>query len=392
MSDPIVVTFNVGSSSLRCGVYRARENRPEPVLSLSIRGLPQRMILQVVDHANSTSDETELDKPGDKPHETALSAMMTHLQERVDFARIRSFAHRVVHGGREFDAPVEVTPEILGRLDALSPLAPSHQPHNLRPILDLAKRHPDIPQIACFDTAFHRHQPRLAQLYALPRDLSEDGIIRFGFHGLSYDYIAEKLAEDYPRLAKGRVIVAHLGHGVSLCAMHAGRGIATTMGLTALDGMPMGQRCGALDPGVVLHLILDRKHAAEDVRDMLYEHAGLLGVSGISGEMNDLLASDAPAAEEAVSLFVYRFQREVGSLTAALGGLDGLVLTGGMGEHIPALRELLCGSVEWQGATFDADANEGGEPLISDSESAFQILSLPTDEELVLARSAVGPL
>ncbi len=391
MSDPIVVTFNAGSSSLRCGVYRAQEKGPEPVLSLSIRGLPRRMILQVVDHANSTSDETELDKPGDKPHETALSAMMTHLHEQVDFARISAFAHRVVHGGQEFDVPVEVTAEILSRLDALSPLAPSHQPHNLRPIRALAKRHPDIPQIACFDTAFHRHQPRLAQLYALPRDLIEDGIIRFGFHGLSYDYIAEKLAEDHPQLAKGRVIVAHLGHGVSLCAMHAGRSIATTMGLTALDGMPMGQRCGALDPGVVLHLILDRKHAAEDLRDMLYEQAGLLGVSGISGEMNDLLASDASAAAEAVSLFVYRFQREVGSLTAALGGLDGLVLTGGMGEHIPVLRELLCGSVEWQGATFDTDANKSGGPQISTSESAFQILNLPTDEELVLARAAVGP-
>ncbi|GGO50363.1 acetate kinase [Roseovarius pacificus] len=392
MSDRIVVTFNAGSSSLRCGVYHVRETGPEPFLSLSIRGLPRRMILQTMDHTNNTSDETEIDEPGDRPHETAFSVVMAQLQERVDLTRIKAFSHRVVHGGQEFDTPVRVTLENLDRLDTLSPLAPSHQPHNLRPIRELAKRHPDIPQIACFDTAFHRHQPTLAQLYALPRDLCEDGIIRFGFHGLSYEYIAEKLAEDYPQLAKGRVIVAHLGHGVSLCAMQACRSIATTMGLTALDGMPMGQRCGALDPGVVLHLILDRKYAAEEVKDMLYEYSGLLGVSGISGEMNDLLDSDAPAAAEAVSLFVYRFQREVGSLTAALGGLDGLVLTGGMSEHIPALRELLCRSLEWQGGTLDATANKNGGPQISTGESSFQILNLPTNEELILAKSAVGPL
>lgn len=389
MSDPIVITFNAGSSSLRCGVYHIMGGAPEAHLSLSIRGLPQRMILEIVDHGDGTPEETDLGPPGDSPHDAAFAAMMDRLQERVAVARANAFSHRVVHGGQEFDAPVTVTPEIVDRLDALSSLAPSHQPHNLGPIRALAERCPDIPQIACFDTAFHRNQPRLAQLYALPRELSEQGILRLGFHGLSYDYIADRLVRDHPHLAAGRVIVAHLGHGVSLCAMDKGRSVATTMGLTALDGMPMGQRCGALDPGVVLHLILDKGYSAEEVRDMLYKRSGLLGVSEISDEMRDLLASDAEEAAEAVALFVYRFQREIGSLTGALGGLDGLVLTGGMAEHMPDLRCRLCSAIECQGGVFDTAANERGGPVISGTESKFEILNIPTNEELVLAKAAI---
>ncbi len=392
MSADLVATFNAGSSSLRCGVYRTSKAGPKAAFLISIRGLPHRMILQIVDHDAGTSDETELGAPGDSPHEIAFSTVMEHLQDRVEMANVGAFSHRVVHGGQDFDAPVRATPETLERLDALSPLAPSHQPHNLRPIRALSEKFPDVPQIACFDTAFHRTQPRLAQLYALPRDLSDDGIVRVGFHGLSYNYIAETLKRDFPHLFAGRVITAHLGHGVSLCAMTRGRSVATTMGFTALDGMPMGQRCGALDPGVVLHLILDKGYSAEEVRDILYERSGLLGVSGLSGEMGDLLASDKAEAAEAVSLFVYRFQREVGSLTAALGGLDGLVLTGGMGEYQPRLRKMLCKSVEWQGASFDAAANDSGGPLISTGQSGFEILMLPTDEELVLARAALEKL
>jgi acetate kinase len=392
MRDALVATFNAGSSSLRCGVYRTSEAGPQAAFLISIRGLPHRMILQIVDHDAGTSKETELGAPGDAPHETAFSTLMAHLQDRVEMTTVTAFSHRVVHGGQDFAAPVRVTPEILDQLDALSALAPSHQPHNLRPIRTLLDRHPDVPQIACFDTAFHRGQPPLAQLYALPRELTEEGILRFGFHGLSYDHIAQRLQQDHPHLFEGRVIVAHLGHGVSLCALDKGQSVATTMGLTALDGMPMGQRCGALDPGVVLHLILDKGYAAEEVRDILYERSGLLGVSGLSGEMSDLLASDVADAAEAVSLFVHRFRREVGSLTAALGGLDGLVLTGGMGAHLPVLRERLCRSVEWQGARFDAAANERDGPLISTGQSGFEILMLPTDEERVLAQAAVGKL
>lgn len=392
MSARPVVTFNAGSSSLRCGVYHAREGTPEGVHSISIRGLPRRMILEIVDHAAGTREETDLGPPGDAPHEDAFAAVMRALQARVEMAQVAAVSHRVVHGGRDFAAPTPVTAEVLSQLDALSPLAPSHQPHNLRPIRALAGRYPDIPQIACFDTAFHRHQPRLAQLYALPRELSDAGILRFGFHGLSYDHVAQTLARDHPRLHAGRTIVAHLGHGVSLCAMEKGRSVATTMGLTALDGMPMGQRCGRLDPGAVLHLILDRGHAPEEVRDLLYERSGLLGVSGISGEMADLLASDRAEAAEAVALFVYRFAREVGSLTAALGGIDGLVLTGGMAQYIPSLREKLCLALDWQGGRFDRAANESGGPVISSADSAFEMLTLPTDEEAILAGAAIARL
>mgnify|MGYP000173215505 CR=1 FL=1 len=389
MNDNLVVTFNAGSSSLRCGVYCLAEDTPERAYSISIRGLPRQMTLEVVDHDANTTHESELPAPGDTPHEDAFAAVMDHLEDLIDMAHLRAASHRVVHGGQEFTSPAPVTTDLVNRLDSLSPLAPSHQPHNLRPIRQLAERYPDLAQVACFDTAFHRSQPRLAQLYALPRDLSEDGILRFGFHGLSYEHIAETLKRDYPHLHAGRTIVAHLGHGVSLCALDQGRSVATTMGLTALEGMPMGQRCGSLDPGAVLHMILDRGIAPDELRDMLYQQSGLLGVSGISGEMADLLASDAAEAAEAVSLFVYRFRREVGSLTAALGGIDGLVLTGGMGEHMPELRQRLCEAVEWQGGKLDARANRADGPVISATDSRFKILMLPTDEENILARAAI---
>lgn len=391
MSDSLVITFNAGSSSLRCGVYCAHEGAPEAMFSISIRGLPRRMILEVSDHGKGTTDESELEAPGDAPHEDAFSTVMQALRDRVEMAQVTAVSHRVVHGGLEYMSPVRVTDEVITQLDALSPLAPSHQPHNLRPIRVLSQQYPAIPQIACFDTAFHRHQPRLAQLYALPRSLSKDGILRFGFHGLSYEHIGNTLRRDHPHLHAGRTIVAHLGHGVSLCALEKGRSVATTMGLTALDGMPMGQRCGRFDPGAVLHLILDRGYTPEEVRNLLYEQSGLLGVSGISGEMADLLTSDSSEAAEAVSLFVYRFRREVGSLTAALGGIDGLVLTGGMAEHLPELRQRLCEAVEWYGGIFDKDANENGASVLSSADSRFEILMLPTDEESVLARAAVDP-
>ena len=392
MTDDLVATFNAGSSSLRCGVYRPQGDAPAPLLAISIRGLPRQMILEINDPEAGTTEERELDAPGEAPHEDAFAAVMAHLEDRLDLDRLRAAAHRVVHGGQDFDAPTRVTDDVLDRLDALTPLAPSHQPHNLRPIRQLARRDPELVQVACFDTAFHRTQPRLAQLYALPREQSDDGLLRYGFHGLSYDHIARRLDREHPKLHAGRVIVAHLGHGVSLCALQGGESRATTMGLTALDGMPMGQRCGTLDPGAVLHLILDRGHSPEATRDMLYERSGLLGVSGISGEMGDLLASDAAEAEEAVALFTYRFAREVGSLTAALGGLDGLVLTGGMGEHLPDLRARLVHAVEWQGARLDDAANADGGPVISTEDSAFPVLAWPTDEESVLARAAARAL
>ncbi len=384
------MTFNAGSSSLRCGVFGLTTDGPVQIRSFHIRGLPGTMVLREKDLVAGTQHETDLGAPAnaDSAHPEALTHMFARLDGLSDLGTIAAFSHRIVHGGAEYARPALVNDDMLTRLARLEPLAPSHQPHNLRPIRRVQAHYPDIPQIACFDTAFHRSQPRVAQIFGLPRALSDDGILRYGFHGLSYDYIAMTLERHYPDLAAKRVIVAQLGRGVSMCALKDGHSIATTMGLTALDGLPMGQRCGALDPGVVLHLIMDRGYSPQDLRDMLYRQSGLLGVSGISGEMNDLLASTRAEAAEAVDFFVYHCGRNFGSLAAALGGVDAVVLTGGMGEHIPALRARLVGELAWLGAELDAPANLGGGPRLTTADSRLQVLMLPTDEEQVLAQRA----
>ncbi len=390
MDEKLVVTFNAGSSSLRCGVFGQSEAGPVQMRNFHIRGLPGNMVLSEKDLVAGTQTETELGTPtsADSAHPEALAHMLARLDEISGLGTIVAFSHRIVHGGADYSAPVLIDDDVLAQLKTLEPLAPSHQPHNLRPIRQVQEHYPGIPQIGCFDTAFHRTQPRHAQIFGLPRALTDDGILRYGFHGLSYDYIAHKLQRSYPDLAAKRIIVAQLGRGVSMCALKNGQSIATTMGLTALDGLPMGVRCGALDPGVVLHLIMDRGHSPEEVRDMLYERSGLLGVSGISGEMNDLLASDRTEAAEAVDYFVYQCGRNFGSLAAALGGVDGVVLTGGMGEHIPDLRARLVKELAWLGADLDRSANRNGEPYLTTSESRLPVLMLPTDEERVLARRA----
>lgn len=390
MAENLVVTFNAGSSSLRCGVFRMTQDGPLQIRNYHIRGLPDAMILTVREPEAGTQAETDLGAPAnaEQAHPEALRHMFARLDDLSDLGTIAAFSHRIVHGGADYGDPVLINDDLLTRLKKLGPLAPSHQPHNLRPIRQVQQHFPDIPQIACFDTAFHRTQPRVAQIFGLPRTLSDDGILRYGFHGLSYDYIAHKLERSYPDLVAKRIIVAHLGRGVSMCAMRNGESVATTMGLTALDGVPMGRRCGAVDPGVVLHLIMDRGHAPEEVRKMLYEHSGLLGVSGISGEMNDLLASDRAEAAEAVDFFAYHCGRHFGSLAAALGGVDAVVLTGGMGEHIPALRARLVQELAWLGADLDDAANSTGSPYLTKDQSRLPVLMLATDEERVLARRA----
>ncbi|MCK8465535.1 acetate kinase [Aliiroseovarius sp. S1339] len=390
MSDQLVVTFNAGSSSLRCGVFKLAADGPLQVRNFHIRGLPGQMLLTEKDLKTGRLQEFDLGAPSsaDRAHPEALTHMLARLDALSDLGNIAAFSHRIVHGGTDHATPVKVTDDVLERLKKLEPLAPSHQPHNLRPIRQLRAHYPGIPQIACFDTAFHRTQPRVAQIFGLPRDLTDDGVLRYGFHGLSYDYIAHTLARSYPDLAAKRIIVAQLGRGVSVCAMKDGRSVATTMGLTALDGLPMGRRCGALDPGVVLHLIMDRGHSPEEVRAMLYEQSGLLGVSGITGEMNDLLTSDRAEAAEAVDFFTYQCGRSFGSLAAAMGGVDGVVLTGGMGEHIPTLRARLVRELAWLGAELDEVANGLGGPVLTTDQSRLPVLMLPTDEERVLARRA----
>ena len=390
MEKDVIVTLNAGSSSLRCAVFERGQNGPEVRLRLSLQGLPDAMAWQRQDARTGETEEARLNPPesADKAQKTALAEMTDRLLAEIKPARIAAFSHRVVHGGRDCTAPVQVDTAVMERLTALSPLAPSHQPHNLAAIRDLAGRFPEIPQIACFDTAFHRYLPHEDRVFALPKNMADDGILRYGFHGLSYDYVASTLADIAPEVAQGRVVIAHLGHGASMCALNDGRSVATTMGMTALDGLPMGRRCGALDPGIVLYLIEERGMAPADVREMLYERSGLAGLSGISSDMAELLDSEAPEAQAAVTFFTYRCRCEIGSLAAALGGLDALVFTGGIGENAPAIREGICADLGWLGVGIDKQANAQGASRISPEAGKVGVFVIPTDEEQVLARGA----
>jgi acetate kinase len=290
-----------------------------------------------------------------------------------------------VHGGTRFAAPVVVDAATLAALDALVPLAPLHQPHNLAAIRAVAAQFPSVTQVACFDTAFHRTQPPLAQAFALPRAYAREGVRRYGFHGLSYEFVAAALAQTDRRAADGRTVVAHLGNGASLCAMRAGRSVATTMGFTALDGLVMGTRCGAIDPGVLLYLIDHHGMDARALAHLLYEESGLLGVSGRSSDMRELLAARDAASREAVELFVYRIGRELGSMAAALGGLDALVFTGGIGENAAPIRARVCADARWLGLDLDDAANTHGGPCISQPGSRVSAWVIPTDEEEMIA-------
>jgi acetate kinase len=394
MARDLIVTLNSGSSSLRCGVFARSGGDPEARLRLSIYDLPTSMTWERRDALTGETEVRSLDPPDDPDtaQEAARAEMLHRLLEEIEEDEIAAMSHRVVHGGRDYRGPVVTDAAVLADLEVLSPLAPSHQPHNLAAIRDMAERFPDVPQIACFDTAFHRTLPQNDRIFALPKALSEEGVVRYGFHGLSFENVAAALAETAPDLARGRVVVAHLGHGVSMCAMKDGQSIATTMGMTALDGLPMGRRPGALDPGIVLYLIEQRGMAPADLRRMLYERSGLLGVSGISSEMRALLDSDEEDAARAVEFFVYRCQREIGSLAAALGGIDALVLTGGMGEHAPEIRRRICEGLGWLGVGFDAEANLNGARDVSAGDGRVATLTIPTDEEIVLAGHAEGLL
>jgi acetate kinase len=297
-----------------------------------------------------------------------------------------AIGHRVVHGGAEYTEPVRVDAEVLEHLRRLVPLAPLHQPHHIAVIETLLERAPGLPQVACFDTAFHATQPWVAQEFGLPHEISERGVRRYGFHGLSYEYIAWVLPQFDRKAAAGRVIVAHLGSGASMCAIRAGTSVASTMGFSAAEGLMMGTRSGTLDPGVILFLMDEYKMDARAIEKLIYERSGLLGVSGISSDMRTLLASDDPRAREAVDLFVYRISRELGSLVAALKGVDSLVFTGGIGENSHVIRARICEDARWLGVELDRESNERGGPHVSRSQGAVSAWVIPTNEELVIAR------
>jgi acetate kinase len=305
---------------------------------------------------------------------------------------VAGVGHRVVHGGTQFAAPTVVTEAVVARLRTLCPLAPLHQPHNLAPIEAIRKAAPRLPQVACFDTAFHHRQPALAQIFAIPRDLTESGVRKYGFHGLSYEFVAGRLRELDPKLASGRVIVAHLGNGASICAMENGRSVATTMGFTAVDGLVMGTRCGSIDPGVLIYLMDEHRMDARALETLVYKKSGLLGVSGISSDMRTLRESSDPRAREATDLFVYRIVREIGSLAAALGGVDGIVFTGGIGQNDAATRREVLAGCAWLGAELDEAVNDGAEGRIDGATSRLPVWVIPTDEERIIARHTAALL
>jgi acetate kinase len=385
MANAILV-LNAGSSSLKFSVFLDGEP-PEPVLRGQLEGLFTQPRFVARDHAGGVAGEKQWASGTRLGHDGAIEFLFTWGQGGVLRGhRIVAAGHRVVHGGVKFTQPVLIDSDVLAALDALVPLAPLHQPHNLDAIRAIVQRMPELPQVACFDTAFHCTQPPVAQAFALPRRYAEEGVLRYGFHGLSYEYIASVLPGIDPRASVGRTVVAHLGNGASMCAMKGGQSVATTMSFTAVDGLPMGTRCGALDPGVLLYLMDRHGMDARALEQLIYQESGLLGVSGISSDMRTLLASSDPRAAEALDLFVYRIGRELGSLAAALGGLDALVFTGGIGENAAKIRARVCRDAAWLGLEFDEAANDAGGPRISRVASRVSAWVVPTNEELMIAQ------
>jgi acetate kinase len=384
VADAILV-LNSGSSSLKFTLFDA--DALEPLVRGQIESLQTEPQFRAIDRDGRLVGEHSWGSGASLGHAAALDYLLSWgRRELPGVHNLIGVGHRVVHGGTKFDAPIRVNERVLEELEALVPLAPLHQPHNLTAIRAMAKVDPGLPQIACFDTAFHCAQSATARMFAIPRRYAERGVQRYGFHGLSYEYIAGALRDIDAGAAAGRTIVAHLGNGASACAMSGGRSVATTMGLTALDGLVMGTRCGSIDPGVILYLVNHAQMQIGEVQRLLYEESGLLGVSGISGDMRTLLASADPGAREAVELFVYRLVREIGSLSAALGGLDAIVFTGGIGENAPAIREAVCGGSRWLGVELDESANARGAARISAPASRVTVLVIPTNEELTIAR------
>ena len=386
MKDAIVV-LNAGSSSIKFALFAAgsRPTRQGLHCEGSCEGIGHRIHIRARSGTGAVLADEHL--PDGTTHENALEWLLRWLEQSFPQDRLIAAGHRVVHGGSAYTGPVLIDRAVLQGLTGLIPLAPLHQPHHLAAIEALIRLHPSLPQVACFDTAFHNTQSTVAKAYALPRQLTGEGIHRYGFHGLSYEYIAGVLPQIAgPAAAEGRVVVAHLGNGASLCAMHRRRSVATTMGFTALDGLPMGERCGALDPGVVLYLLQEKHMSADAVARLLYHESGLLGVSGVSNDMRTLLASGDPHAAEAVDLFVYRIGREIGSLAASLGGLDAIVFTGGIGENAAEIRRRVCQDASWLGVGFDPAANLAGGPRVSRPRSKVSAWVVPTDEDLMIAR------
>lgn len=384
----LVLVLNAGSSSVKFAVYDAHQGgRVREACSGQAEGLLTRPRFQV----RLGQNEPEVHSIAETGHDAAIAFLAHWLRQSFGGAQLLAVGHRVVHGGDPPPGPTVVTEALLVRLDALVPQMPLHLPHNLAPMRSLMRLLPQVPQVACFDTSFHRTLPRLEQLFAIPRTLIAEGVRRYGFHGLSYEYVTRQLRDLAPEIADRRVIVAHLGSGASMCAVQNGASIATTMGFTGLDGLPMGTRPGSIDPGILLYLMDAKGMGPREIEDFLYRQSGLLGLSGgISNDMRELMESDAPEAVEAVAFFVRRVCREMGSLAAVLGGLDALVFTAGIGEHAAALRTAICRHSAWLGISLDEAANGEHRQVISQPDSAVRVLVIPTDENRIIAEHAVA--
>ncbi|WP_295003174.1 acetate/propionate family kinase [uncultured Dechloromonas sp.] len=383
-----ILTINAGSSSIKFALFPLDHPiSPEAEVSGQIDGIGAETTKMVAKNKAGERIADQLLEGSKVNHAQSFDALLKWFTASHANWRIVAVGHRVVHGGERYSQPTVIDDTVLGHLQSFIPLAPLHEPHNVAGIIALQALLPSVPQIACFDTAFHRSQPEVAQTFGLPRNITAEGIKRYGFHGLSYEFIARALPQHSGR-ASGRVVVAHLGNGASMAAMVDRKCVATTLGFSTIDGLVMGTRCGNLDPGVILHLMETKNLSVKDMTKMLYKESGLLGVSGLSQDMRTLLASDKPEAEEAVNLFCYRIARELGSLAAAAGGLDALVFTGGIGEHAAEVRRRVCLQSEWLGIRVNPEANARHELRISAGNSSVDVLVIPTNEEWMMAHHA----
>jgi acetate kinase len=387
----VILTLNAGSSSLKFAAYRCvREGEPDLLASGQIEGIGATAKGAVKTVSGETAELSFDGSVARVDHAAAMGAILDWLRRAGYDSSVAAVGHRVVHGGPDHSTPVLIDDRTLTSLRALIPLAPLHQPHNVAGVEAAMKAFPSIPQVACFDTAFHRSHPFIHDTYALPRSYYDEGVRRYGFHGLSYEFITRKLGRIAPKIAREGVIIAHLGNGASMCAVHDGRAVATTMGFTALDGLAMGTRCGQLDPGVALYLLTEKKMSADALSDLLWKGSGLKGMSGLSQDMRELEASDKPAARDAIAYFISRIRRELGGLAAALNGAEAIVFTAGIGEHSWKVREAALKDMEWMGVHFDAQANRANAQIISAEDSPTTVFVIPTNEELMIAEHTVA--
>ncbi len=385
MTDGILV-INAGSSSIKFTMYMAEGDADPKVGS---KGQVEGIGTKPHFIAKGVDKKVLAEKYWDDP-KASHTQLLKHLIDWVTAyhsdVTLKAAGHRVVHGGTNFSAPTVVDGAVIAELERLIPLAPLHNPHNITPIKALKEEYPDLPQVACFDTAFHRTMPKVAQTYAIPRDLTEEGIVRYGFHGSSFEYVAQALKKLAPEIADGRVAIAHLGSGASMCGIAGGKSQITTMGLTPLDGLVMGTRPGRIDPGVLLHLMQQKGLSVSELDTLLNKKSGILGVSGLSNDFRDIEFSTDPKAMEAMDLVIYRIIQETGSIAAAIGGLDGIVFTAGVGEHSPIIRARVCQSMAWLGIELDEEANEKNALVITKPSSKIKVMVVPTDEELMIAK------